>query len=210
MIQNFMMSGAMGGGTAPAKSPIQYIFDGDSITAGNNVGENQDYPYNTWALIQRTVDSYQNIGIGSQLVSEMLAKVNSDVVSRFQTNRRNAVALLGGINDIAALETPASIYADLKAYWLAIRNAGGLIIAATLLPAGTLAQIETDRQALNTLIKSDLSLYDGLIDFGNNVLIGQPGDQDNLTYYLADKVHPNYEGNKVMAQEVDSTINFLT
>jgi len=206
MIQYFMMAGATGGGANPPSSPIQYIFDGDSITAGNRVGENQDYPYNTWILIERTVDNYQNIGIGSQTVAQMLAKVNSDVISRFNPNKRNAVILLGGINDIALGSTEAEVYTDLKAYWSAIRGAGGIIIAATLLPAtGYL----TERNNLNTLIKSDPSLYDGMIDFASNTLIGQDDDQLNTDYYLPDELHPNYNGNKIMASDAKSYTNFL-
>jgi lysophospholipase L1-like esterase len=59
---------------------------------------------------------------------------------------------------------------------------------------------------LNTLIKSDATLYDSLIDLGADSRLQ---DATNVTYYNADKVHLTDTGYGVVAALVAAQVSAL-
>ena len=197
-----MFSGNKGG-------KLNLIFEGDSITAGNNVGENEDYPFLTFRNFAFGKNSYYNLGLGSDTAANMDTN-KASIFAKFKTGFTNIVILLAGTNDISlSVETNAQIYDHLKSIWAYVRTNGGKVIACTILPFGASSAYETSRQEINAWIRADSGLYDQLADFGNNSNIGEPGDQNNLTYYLLDKTHPNFTGNGIMANKCKEKINLI-
>src|SRR5690606_19637198 len=103
--------------------------------------------------------------------------------------------------------SPGDYYNRLKAYWDAIRAAGGKLIVCTVLPKGSAADeggaggaFEAGRVTLNNLIRSDPSLYDGLADFAAHPQMGVAGAPDlHPTLYAADGVHPLAAGHALLA-----------
>ena len=58
--------------------------------------------------------------------------------------------------------------------------------------------IETDREAFNSLLRADgHTHWEALADWGNDPLMGQAGQNTNLTYYSSDATHPNAAGMKI-------------
>lgn len=182
---------------------LNLIFEGDSITEGNNVGENEDYPYLTFSrYFDNGRNKYDNRGTSSDTALNIDTN-KTEILTSFDNTYTNVLILLIGINDIAnATETNAQIYEHIKNIWAYVRENNGLVVACTILPAGTLSAWETNRTEINGWIREDDHLYDYLADFGADETIGLDGSQDNLIYYLSDKVHPNVNGNNIMANIV--------
>jgi len=185
----------------------QIICDGDSRTAGSGASVYYDYP----SALQRSlgiVVRMRNFGIGGYPVSSMLleAPIRIDPL-RFKPD--DVVVVFGGINDILAAHTPSQVYADLKAYWAARRAAGWRVVACTEIDANSALAIaaswRTHRATLNTLIKSDSSLYDALADLAADTNIGVDGAADTA-YFDNDKVHLSDSGYAVMAGLIKTAI----
>lgn len=189
---------------------LNLIFEGDSITLGNHVGVNEDYPYLTFSTyFDDGNNAYANIGAGSDTAAN-IDSTKANIVAQFDENYLNVVILLIGINDIAiGAETNTQIYQHIKNIWAYIKSNGGIMVAGTILPAGSVSGWETSRSEINNWIRNDNHLYDYLVDFGADADIGVSGSQNDTAYYLSDKVHPNVNGNTIMASIVrNALINF--
>lgn len=173
----------------------QLIFDGDSRTVG---GTNAAICYPRQFLTLNSPYRPANIAVGGQKVSDM----NADFATEVAPNCTRAVVVIwGGLNDATGGASAATIYASLKTYWAAVRAAGGKVVACTEIDsqgasANAVNWHSTLYPALNTLIKSDATLYDGLADLGANAALQ---DATNTTYYQADSIHLNTTGYGVVA-----------
>lgn len=176
------------------------FFEGDSRTKGTT----SPYPTQMMARSEIVAKNYgwSNIGVSGQTVADMSADAATQVdAQRRAVLGRNIVAVWGGVNDAAAGADAATIYARLKSYWAGRRLAGYRVIACTEIDAqdasrNAVSWHSTLYPALNTLIKSDPSLYDALADLGADARLQ---DATNLTYFNADKVHLTDAGYGVVA-----------
>lgn len=183
----------------------QIVADGDSITAGSAIGGTANaYPAQAGTVNGRTA-MVANIAVGGD--------TSSGVITRLPT----ALAFANGFypfiysvdigtNDLAGFpgtDLPGNFTAlqsNLLTIWRTMRAGGALVIACTILPrngifenGSTQAQFNTDYQAMNVWIRSQLGIeYDKLSDFADSPDYGQV-NQALLTpsYYQADLVHPN-------------------
>jgi len=108
-----------------------------------------------------------------------------------------------GTNDLYYGASATTAYNNLVTYYTARRAAGFKVIVTTLLPrsnAGTPGSFEADRQTVNTNLRNNWASFgDALADVGADANMGDAGDELDLTYYDADKVHPNQTGNDYLA-----------
>jgi lysophospholipase L1-like esterase len=185
-------------GLADQNTP-QVIFDGDSITAGQ--GATTSYPTRTMTGISET--SWRNIGVSGQSLTNMNSDRNDQVETAVRNGTTDVVAVFGGTNDMEAGADAATTLSRMQTYHAGVRAAGYKTVAFTVLPrsaASTPANFNTIRATLNTSIRANTGgWYDALADVGGNLLIGEDGDSDNLTYYNGDKVHPNDTGAQIVA-----------
>lgn len=184
------------------------VFEGDSLTVG---GQNGAMPYPKQLMRATTNETVARVVAASgEKVSDMVVQFASTVAPLFKpaTYRKDTAVLFGGANDVTN-ETAPVAYDRLKTWWALARATGYKVVACTL-PAGAPAAAgggyNTRRNSLNTLIKSDTSLYDALADLAANTNIGDDGDQDNTTYFNTDKLHLTTAGYGVVATIVAAAV----
>ena len=170
------------------------VFDGNSLTAGGNL--TTDYPFVTLTSLGGVYVGV-DVGIGGSTIAATNARASYVDTFYKSTRSKNICCIWEGANDLSA--DPATTYASLKTYWAARRAAGWKVIAYTVTPRGSDGTQETNRQSLNTNIKSDATLYDALVDVGNDATIGVAGAQNNTTYYQGDKTHLTPTGYAIVA-----------
>ena len=184
--------------------PDLVVYEGDSNTAGAGVGANS---YARQAIL--TLDprvEYYNVAVDGSRISSANARAQR-VDSLFDGDRsRNVLSVMLGTNDLiqahGIVSTPASIYSALKEYWAARRARGFKIVAKTILPANILPATifrESDRDELNTLIRSNLSLYDAIADFAADPVMGNPAAPGDTSLYQ-DGLHPTLYGHSLLAK----------
>lgn len=176
------------------------VYLGDSITYGNNgAGGRAASPYPTVAeaTLGRPSRSYVNAGVNSKYLRDILP---SDALIYSPT----IVSVAGGINDIYNLGGAAPSLATLQGYINALitafRAAGVRMVFGTVLhdnlelsaPAGAKEILRQDFNAwLRTLAATDIRIADPAED---PLLI----DNNNVTYFGTDKVHPTQAGYDVI------------
>jgi lysophospholipase L1-like esterase len=187
--------------------PKHYTHDGDSLTFGLGLTTAQSYPRQLMSL-QHASHSFVNLGISGQ---QVCTSIDANFASRMPyspaTTSRNYYILLGGINDLYWATTPADTYTCLKSVWAKARAQGYKVVAMTLTGTGNVDYSLVT--SLNTLIRSDASLYDALVDLGADSNLGCNGCWTNGTYYQGDLVHYNATGAGVLASKVATAINSL-
>jgi lysophospholipase L1-like esterase len=156
--------------------------------------------------------SWYNSGVSGQTVSDFSANAATEIDSNYRSAlRRNVCVVWGGVNDANAGASAATIYDRLKTYWAARRAAGFKIVACTEIDAqdagrNAVGWHSTLWPALNTLIKSDATLYDSLVDLGADSRLQNALD---TTYFNADKVHLTDTGYGVVAALVAAQVSAL-
>ncbi len=110
-----------------------------------------------------------------------------------------------GTNDmgVAEAESGASTYAALVTYCQARRTAGWKVIALTCIARtwpGDPVDFETQRQVLNTSIHANWATFaDALCDVAADSRLGDPGAQNNPTYFKGDTTHLQPAGYAIVA-----------
>lgn len=137
---------------------------------------------------------------------------------------QNIIVAWGGTNDIYTLGTdPTTLYNAQKANLQTQKDISGVkVVVLSMLPRGTSAPDEADRITFNGLLQADFNVAtsdpnvwlpapgvtyaDVLVDVGRDPLIGLPGSQNNLSFYLNDKIHLRDHGYRFVANHVINAI----
>lgn len=133
---------------------------------------------------------------------------SSDVLLHLQNSVLNAVApwrpgdklvysVMIGANDIHSGIAVATTYANIQNICTQVTAVGLRMVVLTVLPGNPWVD-ETQRQALNTLIRGGGACPYTLADVGNDPTIGQAGQNSNSTYYYGDGLHPRTTGNAII------------
>jgi len=196
---------------------------GDSITDGN--GSTID-GHNRWPDVLRNrlaafpasrSKSVVNEGIsGNQIIfypglnpptsPTALDRMERDVLSRAGVTH---VIFFEGSNDLARGATFEQITAGLTQVYQRAKDAGLIIIGATVIPRHNAAWVPATmnpvRHAVNAWIRSNPEL-DAVLDF--DALLKDPADPDliNPLYDSGDHIHPNPAGYAVMGESIDLAI----
>jgi lysophospholipase L1-like esterase len=212
--------------TAVDLDPEQTIvFDGDSLIVGyvGNVRTDALTTSELVLLAQTIRTRAYNLGVNGQTAGvispypSMTTDAATQVDPLFNSaHAKNILVVWAGTNDMAiTAANPTTPFNALKAYCLARRAAAlsrGIalqIVVLTALPRGITAQFETDRQAFNAAIVGDSSFYDAVVNVGANATIGDPGDQNNATYYFVDKTHLTRAGHAIVGPLLTAAIASL-
>lgn len=162
------------------------VADGDSLTFGAGVPT----AYPPQLTLSGGLWVITNKGVNGQLLSAMVANAATDIDPLYNATVKNVVILWGGINDLASSVTPATCYANYKAFCDA-RHAIGWKVVVTTLPSNKF--VDNTREQFNTLLRADHSFADAIADF-----IGTPinvdGGWSNLSWFQSDGIHPNESG----------------
>lgn len=175
------------------------LADGDSITANHGLTVAQGYP--TQALTAFSPANFLSIaavdGYTSQDIINHLGTVTTTLNSWSSPNK--VYTLMIGTNDINTGVSTATTYANIQSICSSVTATGAKMVALTVLPATLANNFETNRQALNTLIRNGGACSYIIADVGNDATIGQAGQQTNTTYYQGDQVHPTAAGDTIIA-----------
>jgi lysophospholipase L1-like esterase len=190
-----------------------YVAEGDSITAGSgSTNSIAGYAMLVGAGFSPYLQGISYGVVNSTLVGALSlqnrqATVVAKIAEIVASGRRPIVSVNIGANDIASITADAATwYANLWAYWAALRSAGAKVCASTILPQQSLTgPQETARLAMNTTIRSDSSKWDALADFASDAAF--VGGWSST--YFADSAHPKDAGHTAMAAVVVAAITPL-
>lgn len=194
--------------TVPADPTQRVIFDGDSLTGGNTgTAPAKTYTDRVLAALTGATDAY-NLGISGQTVVQLAADASAQVDPLVDESlAQNVVVVWVGTNDLTNGDAAATVYANLVAYCQARQAAGFEVVVLTALPRGASAPFETARQTFNASIRTNWATFaDALADVGADSTIGEPGDQNNTTYYSGDAIHMTAAGYAVVAGLVTTAL----
>lgn len=186
------------GSTPLAPSVLRISYEGDSIVNQTEV---------TWPDYIATYSPYfsrasyvTNYGTAGNRVSAMNGQYATEAhLNRPQNDFEEAWFFMhGGGNDLADGVGSANVYQYLKNEWEAARLDGYKVVAFEVTPRYDFSAyspaIETERQTLNALIRSDPTLYDYLVPAS----IMPSAASTNIYYY--DGTHPTDVGARTLAR----------
>ncbi|MDB5240086.1 MAG: Lysophospholipase [Spirosoma sp.] len=207
----------------------QLFFVGDSITfgigttgygaSGSNVQGVNSFPQQTYALLKNTKLTLVKRGYpGVRADNYASSNMASDLLLVDNTNyRRQIVVIFWGANDIATYTDAAAILTNIKAVHAAYRAKGCKTVVVTVMnriDAGK--QVDTQRQALNTLIRQDWATFaDDIADLSAQPLLDATTAPQNAAYFAANDVdglsgvHLTDAGAALLAAEVAKPIQRL-
>lgn len=169
------------------------VISGDSWSNDvSQFGVAGDFP--TYFLYNQKNHDWQHVvtAVAGRTVATMLANYTAEITpyARNYEHQERMLMLYGGINDLFASRTATDIYNDLKSMWSNAKAQGFITIAYTVCSATTLtAPQEAERVSLNTMILSDRTLYDYVIQAA--VLFQDPS---NTLFFDVDGTHLNTNG----------------
>lgn len=182
------------------------VFLGDSLTDGLGSTGGNNYPNQTAALLVSNPIGVTKLGATGTTAQQWVDTYFDQYMNLNFTRVNRTLNQVGhlwlGTNDLYFGAAPSAIYANQKILTNRLRDLGFKVSTMTPLPrnnTGTPAGFESGRQELRTLMLSDPSAFDYLIDIGNDPTIGQAGQWADTTYYDVDKVHLNNAGYGVVA-----------
>jgi lysophospholipase L1-like esterase len=148
--------------------------------------------------------SYQNMGVGSNTTTQMLARFQSDVVVK---NPRTII-IQGGGNDIGVGATQATFISNYTAMLDACLFAKVIVVLITPWTTGTNGQLQT-ADAWNSALISLVDGYNNAVVFDPRPIVGQfrtGGDAGNMwdiiPAYTTDGVHFTSEAYALMAAAI--------
>lgn len=152
-------------GYIDAGAKENWVFEGDSWTAGTAQGNSQEcWPFYLikFAEVRNNVTAY-NVATAGQSAATMVSTFSAQVAPYLtQTTGKPSVAFIfAGINDSGG--TTTQLRDNLRSMWTSARNAGATVVAFTLPHRSAAGWSEANRTAINTQILADSSYYDFLI-----------------------------------------------
>lgn len=166
---------------------------GDSLTFGPEVGAQENYPAQLEKLIHEK--GYWNFkvinkGVNGDTVSDGLARVNQIV----DLHPDIAIVVLGG-NDFLRGLSPANAHRDMNMLVQQLQSAGITVILGGMRAIGPQVSISY-KETFNALYSEVAEKYNVLLvpDFLAGVRL-------HSQYNLADKIHPNAEGYKIIVEK---------
>lgn len=197
-------------GWSPFFSPAVLVWDGGSIIGGFSASPDLDYASQTTRLLPHPCQEYVSASGGARL-AQMLAEAPTEVDARYRADADTDICLvMAGAGDIVKGNAVDAIFADVERYCLGRRAAGFRVVVVTLLPRSRPDHFESDRLALNALVRDEWpSFADGVADVAADSRIGDTSDNLDRKYYQSDGVHPTDAGYAVMAAATAPVLNAL-
>lgn len=176
-------------------NPDVYVAMGDSITSGLGYSSVEPYPAKLSAMLGKTVI---NKGHGGDLSSDGKSDVNS-VLANYKPGY---LLILYGVNDIIYSYGTDHIIANLRAIIQAAKANKTVPVIATLTPAfGSHAYMTGGINDLNASIRL-MAAEEGVSVADLDSAFGWNSD-----YILSDGLHPNDEGNELIATTFFNVLN---
>ena len=149
-----------------------------------------------------------NTAVSGSTSAQLIARMSTDDTPVLTAwgggSNKKAFTVMIGTNDIRTGVSQATSYANIQNICSTMHAINSTpIYVFTILPSNIVPasgpDFETQRQALNTLIRNGGVCPYTVLDVGNDATIGQAGDQNNLTYFSSDGIHPTDAGQAIIA-----------
>jgi lysophospholipase L1-like esterase len=172
-----------------------YLFVGDSYTAGNNSYADQlkaMYP-----------------GINITKIAQVGMKTDwmlQNAAAAIQSGNYDAVFILGGINDIYATNRADMAENNLQAMYDLAHAAGEKVVGITIAPTDYYASYDATKGSLTNDLNNwimSIGTPDAAIDF--NAMLKSGGKQD-LSLFNPDKLHANTQGHGLLASAISQNL----
>lgn len=171
------------------------LFIGDSFTAGDQSYADQlksDYP-------EINITKISKIGAKTDW---MLQQAQNDISSR----KYNLIFVLGGVNDIYALNDISTTKNNLRDIYNMARLSGAKVVGITIAPSDYYSAYDSNKglltDELNSWILNDANV-NYKIDF--NSLLKKNGVQD-ISLFVDDHLHANSIGHKLLAKKIEEKV----
>jgi lysophospholipase L1-like esterase len=192
---------------AYARKRALLVYDGDSQTIGS-VGPVTPYPTRLATTLADLNTVYRNFALGSQKITDLATDAATQIDPLISPSIPTILTVWAGTNDIMTdAVDAATCHQRLADYCTARRAAGLKVIVCTLVAGNSGLYTNATRNAVNDLIRANYTSYaDGLADLAANANIGGDGDENNTTYFNADKLHLTNTGQIEVAGVVETAI----
>ena len=178
------------------------LIDGDSISQGIGSVLHQNRPRKTERQLRRPINVYTRARSGFRM-DQQLADLLPQLPNLYDPAGPNWVSLLAGTNDIGqgTVTTGAALLSVFARYAAVARSSGFRVAVGTVLPAAgwTVAQQQVAAD-YNTALRNSPTLYDALVDYAGDPILGNFAYSGNPMYYYQSGIHPNDTGYDYMAQ----------
>lgn len=176
---------------------LQYVAEGDSITAGIGVSMG-GYP---GYLATNTLKVY-NLAVGGSTVDDLVLRESG--VNAYNGTANETFTVLIGRNDITAPGYNRTTFLNtLSAYLDRVRATGKYVVLGTILPSNVNVGYNAERNTVNTTLRTWVGVHcDAIVDFGDTgTAMGADAAPSNLTLY-SDGTHPTDAGQALLATEL--------
>ena len=185
----------------PFNSIYNFVFEGDSETAGNGLTDPiETYPFQVVsknAADKRNGTKWINLAASGNKITDMLLEAQLAAVDALYDAEytNNYAILMAGLNDIALTEdTDEIIYNNIKTWVTGRKSTGFNVIVCTVIGSAAI-----NLAGLNTLIRVDNAGGNSLVDAAADARLSDPTNTD---YFQVDGIHLNAAGAGVLADLV--------
>jgi len=195
-------------GVAFAPVPDQTVKDlylsiGDSLTNGHGVTPSSAFltPADSFDVV--------NYGLGGALTTDLAYMFDARDALLYRRNAgRNVIRLWAGTNDMGVAHTPQSALEGIRSYCRKAKAAGFQTIVSDMISR---TGQDNNMLALDTLITTQDTGCDLVLDLASDARLGAVGAYANATYYQADGIHLTQAGQQnVVAPAETRAINLLS
>lgn len=178
-------------------STVVFLWDGDSMNLGTNVGAS--HAMHTLVSAEALYSGkgrFENVAVGGRGADDVLAAFNN--TKRFRTAPNAGYLFIWA----GAADTNAATFTELQSYWALARADGWKVVAFTILPQADDTAPEADQKvAHNASILAASSEWDYCLDVAS--LLTNPND----TLYFSDGIHLTALGYQTVADWINDTLN---
>ena len=177
-----------------------FVFEGDSITSFS-LTTGQEWPTQAMTMSYFSGGTDFNVANSGDMISHLTSQYVAEVQPHCQAAGGADLFVWVGTNDLDTGQgggVPATVFADVEAYWQQAKTDGCRIIAFTLYRNA--ADPDADVDAFNALVRAS-PVWDVLVE--PDLFMGL---NRNPTYLHTDFLHPSVAGDTAIAVNVNATM----
>lgn len=179
-----------------------YMSIGDSLTNGHGVTPSSSFitPTDSFDVV--------NYGLGGALTTDIAYMFDARDAALYRRNAgRNVIRLWAGTNDLGSGHTPQQALDGIRSYCRKAKAAGFQTIVSDMISRNGL---DSGMLALNTLLTTQDTGCDLVLDLASNPLLGAVGAYANTTYFQGDGIHLTQSGQQNLVAPAETrAINLL-
>ena len=191
-------------GLTPVDDPSDagtLVFDGDSIACGTGAPPGRTLADQVVRRL-RFRGRVHVVAIGGSLVLQREQLFDTVVAPLYQSGLgTNIILFHAGDNDIAMGADAEATYRRLTSYVARAHDQGWVVVVSTEMQRFDFSpEQQRELLAYNAVMLENGANADGIVDFGNDPIMGGPENRGDPRLYTADRVHPTKGGYAILAE----------